>query len=1141
MIQTDCVSRQLLHDYSLGFLDDDATSRVEKHLSQCPQCDQALASLDADSDSVLLHLRELPEMTADSQPDELQHMISRVAEIDLNTPQNTDGMDPSIADALRSQQSLRDYKLSHVIGFGGMGTVYQATHQRLRMPVALKLLPERRLGDASAVQRFEREMQAIGGLDHPAIVRATDAGEVDGTHFIAMELIQGIDLARLIKTSGPVASADACEMIRQASLGIQHAHDVGIVHRDIKPSNLMLTRRGQIKILDLGLALLGGMSHPVDELTTVGQLMGTLDYMAPEQTDDCQEITPAADIYALGATLYKLLTGEAPYSGPKYRSALQKLKAIGTAPIDRIESRGVEISASLANIVHRALDADPAERFSSAADLATALADHSQGNDLTTLCRRNRKACLVDRDEELSSRSIGIQPVLTDSPPKQKSYLLTWLLSLAALVLFAVAGTTIYLETGKGTLVIESAGDDIEVTITQGGKVYDKLTLKQGPNTTRLYAGKYEVKLAGESDQLVVDDGTFTLQRGDDWVAKIRELPSETSKKNDTDVAASPMSKDESNLPLYSGKDIRFWLVQLNQGQTNGRWDSEAQAAIDGLRNDSSSDRHILDEMAKLFQQLKNEKNIGTLGDTALMIVAIAGERHQGIAVDYLFKIANLSSSVPKDARSNEMESHFLADAVSNLGLLKQELLPRILNSLQSGTSVDRQLALQVIPSNIWEGNGVDSEVRTQTFWTSIDQTECEAAFLAATQDEDPVVSDQAWRVWSTLFPESPNLKAVMLQRVEPELESYNFLIPSLLLKNWPDDAEVRSHYMELAKSKHEAVANSTLALLTGPPFSKADGVNISIELLSDSKWGDDINGPSGTSGKRTGTLRQQRLKYLQSLAESDTYMAMDGDENPVPENIQAALPILKKELHHSNKLNVKLAQAAINAIQSDFATFDMREEMEADPKRKALPIYEGGNISYWINVLAKPNGLTDVCVRAIQSLGKDPSSDPHIKKAIETTYGSLKQERSPSAIETAAAKIVVLAGERHQSEAYDLLEKIAEKRAALPRDSGRARNNPAEYPLAVAIKYFPKWNQDVHRKVQEGIKSGSTERRELALCMLYIVRVIWNRKTETLTAEFESALLEASRSELDFIQQIALETWGRTKPNSPLLLDQMT
>lgn len=271
-ITSPCVSRNRLQEFTLGYLDDEESSRIEVHLQECPACDETLAQLDEATDSLLRELRCQPAASQYADDSQCQQAIDRVQTIDLVQPESNGKLSATMHSE-SDGQLLRDYRLTRVIGSGGMGTVYQAMHTRLQRPVAVKVLPERRLRDPAAVMRFQREMLTIGKLDHPAIVRATDAGEVDGTHFLVMELIEGIDLSRLVKIGGALLAADACELVRQAAEGIEYSHRLGIVHRDIKPSNLMLNRNGQVKILDLGLAMLGGLQNPVDELTTVGQLM----------------------------------------------------------------------------------------------------------------------------------------------------------------------------------------------------------------------------------------------------------------------------------------------------------------------------------------------------------------------------------------------------------------------------------------------------------------------------------------------------------------------------------------------------------------------------------------------------------------------------------------------------------------------------------------------------------------------------------------------------------------------------------------------------------------------------------------------------------------------------------------------------
>jgi serine/threonine protein kinase len=285
--------------------------------------------------------------------------------------------------------TIGPYRLLAKLGQGGMGTVYKALHTRLEKVVAVKVLPADRLKDASALARFEREMKAIGKIDHPHLVRALDAGEAGGTHYLVMEHVAGIDLAELLKRTGPLPVTTACELIRQAALGLEAAHGRGMVHRDVKPGNLMLAAQEfgppVVKVLDLGLALLSGTQADAGALTSTGHIMGTIDYMAPEQANDSHAVDIRADVYSLGATLYALLTGGSIFHGRSQKTFMQKLAALATESAPPIRDRRSDVPAALAAIVHRMLARNPDERFATPAEVAAALAPFAAGADLATL------------------------------------------------------------------------------------------------------------------------------------------------------------------------------------------------------------------------------------------------------------------------------------------------------------------------------------------------------------------------------------------------------------------------------------------------------------------------------------------------------------------------------------------------------------------------------------------------------------------------------------------------------------------------------------------------------------------------------------------------------------------------------------
>ena len=216
--------------------------------------------------------------------------------------------------------------------------------------MAIKILPLGDWASERAIARFEQEMKAIGQLDHPHIVRALDAREVEGTRFLVLEYIDGVDLSRLVRRRGPLPVAEACDLVRQAAVGLQYAHQHGLIHRDVKPSNLIVDQEGQLKILDLGLALLRPTERSGDEMTHTGQTMGTAEYMAPEQASDAHSVDVRADVYGLGCTLHYLLVGRAPYTG---QTAFQILTAHHESPIPSLRAERSDVPEKLDRVFRR--------------------------------------------------------------------------------------------------------------------------------------------------------------------------------------------------------------------------------------------------------------------------------------------------------------------------------------------------------------------------------------------------------------------------------------------------------------------------------------------------------------------------------------------------------------------------------------------------------------------------------------------------------------------------------------------------------------------------------------------------------------------------------------------------------------------
>lgn len=267
--------------------------------------------------------------------------------------------------------SIGKYKVLDRIGAGGMGQVFLCEHPHLRRRAAIKVLPNERAKDEALLGRFLREARAAATLDHPHIVRAMDVDSDKGLHYLVMEYIEGTDLYHMVRKRGPLPISEACEYIRQGSLGLQHAHEAGLIHRDIKPSNFLVDRAGVVKLLDLGLARFA--DETPDALTQRfdnNNVLGTADYVAPEQTRDSHEVDQRCDIYALGGTLYFLLTGQAPFPDG---TPADKMIAHRQRRPQAVRQLRPDVPPGLALVIDKMMAKNPDDRFDSAAEVAEVL------------------------------------------------------------------------------------------------------------------------------------------------------------------------------------------------------------------------------------------------------------------------------------------------------------------------------------------------------------------------------------------------------------------------------------------------------------------------------------------------------------------------------------------------------------------------------------------------------------------------------------------------------------------------------------------------------------------------------------------------------------------------------------------------
>jgi uncharacterized protein (TIGR03067 family) len=462
--------------FRLGKLDDYELEDIERHVAECDSCCRSLKSLPDDSFISLVRQSTSTTIAHGSTPG-------------AQKGEPTWDQDDTLAEAAVPVDLLDHprYQILEKLGHGGMGVVYKAQHRLMERVVALKVLNSKLLDRPASIERFRREVKGAARLIHPNIVTAYDAEQAGASHFLVMEYVPGISLARLVEEQGPMPVSVASAYIRQAALGLQHAFECGMVHRDIKPQNLMVVSADlntthqspltnhQIKILDFGLARFvsetvvedvgQAASLPAGGLTQASTLMGTPEYIAPEQAQSASSADIRADIYSLGCTFYHLLAGHAPFP---HGSAGQKVKAHLEETPKPVGEIRPEVPAELARVLDKMMVKDPAKRYQTPAEVAQALALFIKEAPITIA-----------------------KPPIAAAPPRRRRLRSALATSLA--VTLAVVGslffplvqdfaqTVIRIATNTGVLEIEADDERLEVTIKQPGKepriaVIDKKT-----------------------------------------------------------------------------------------------------------------------------------------------------------------------------------------------------------------------------------------------------------------------------------------------------------------------------------------------------------------------------------------------------------------------------------------------------------------------------------------------------------------------------------------------------------------------------------------------------------------------------------------------------------------------------------------
>jgi serine/threonine protein kinase len=582
MTNLECPRHETLRNYALGNCGDSLADEIEGHLSHCPACEATIAQFDSADDTLMRHLPLAAAVTGDSPPaaawiDVLREQPPLEQGTGTQERPTAKPQSGAASEAAVLPDGFANYELLGVIGRGGMGVVFLARHRQLNRRVALKVVRPEALSSSEARRRFAQEIRILGGLNHPGIVMATDAGTVGSGAYLVMELIDGADLGRVVREGGPLTIEAACEAGRQIAEALAAAHAGSAVHRDVKPSNIMVDRAGRVRLLDFGLAQTARVIYDSGE-TSVGRLLGTLDYMAPEQADGRQAVDERADLYGLGATFFFLLTGQPPHGARAGRSILEHLRAIAHDDAPLVSSLRVDVPQELDHLVARLLSRDPAGRPESAAQVASALGRWAGGSlaariaDLKVsptkpesesgegIAARQSLAELLGTDLSNSTNTPlamgALRPALGTNRPRWRGLRTAAALTLAGAIL---AGVTIWLQTKEGKLRIDSEVGDVTVEVRDEQDQIRELRIHKGENETVLEAGKYRVRLAGTHDDVDLDRDEITLRRGKDALAKITRVA-----QKEPDVVAAATGREKpgpGRKRLYLGKDESEWQL----------------------------------------------------------------------------------------------------------------------------------------------------------------------------------------------------------------------------------------------------------------------------------------------------------------------------------------------------------------------------------------------------------------------------------------------------------------------------------------------------------------------------------------------------------------------------------------------------
>lgn len=455
---------------------------------------------------------------------------------------------------------LGNYLIQDKIGSGGMGDVYLAEHSRMQRKVALKVLPKAMAEDEKTIRRFQREVQAAAKLSHSNIVTAFDADEAKGIHYLVMEYVDGTDLSALVKKQGVLSVEQTLDCILQAARGLEYAHNKGVIHRDIKPSNLLLDSEGTVKILDMGLARINNVDdeNPVTALTGSESVMGTVDYMSPEQAQSTHTADCRSDIYSLGCSLYYLVTGDSVYGG---QTVVNRILAHRDQPIPSLSATHGHVPHDVDAIYQKMIAKKPEDRFQTMQEVIDAIENCDL---LKSSSKENTEPSNPELHRFLQSQKIASSPTISMStgkpltatqdqtPPagfldntlkgtafqplekrRKSSGRQRWVAAGVVLVsLLLLAGIVFKIETPAGTVILEVDQPEMAGAVVSVDD-QKKITINTGEDQEQITVEADEKKHTLKVTKAGFETFTrqFTVKAGEKETIRVRLIPLAVAQK----------------------------------------------------------------------------------------------------------------------------------------------------------------------------------------------------------------------------------------------------------------------------------------------------------------------------------------------------------------------------------------------------------------------------------------------------------------------------------------------------------------------------------------------------------------------------------------------------------------------------------